>query len=106
MGTIQSASVKHFLWYCQGFELYDVCEGIGMREDDLVDAYPLQDGGFFHILTRVIPQKLVMVLCMTTFFIMKYYTTHCDMEDGRWISKSMYLPMTVEWDLIKAMFPT
>merc|ERR1712039_1096437 len=102
--SIQSASVKHFLENCDGFELYDVSEGVGMQEDDLVDRYA-QEGSGIRLLPRLIPQKLVLVLFMTCLFVLKYYTAHCDVEEGRWISKSMFLPVTVEWNLIKAVFP-
>jgi len=104
--SIQSASVKHFLTRCEGFELYDVAEGVNLQEDDVVELYISKEKTTTkHSLLTVIPQKLVVVFGFCVGFVLKYYVQHCDVVEGRWVSKTMYLPVSVSWDLIKAVFP-
>jgi len=104
--AIQSASVKHILEKCEGYELYDAKEGQSLSEDEIIEKYskPVDYRGF-KIIGLIIPKKLAVVTLLTATFVGKYYVQHCDRHEGRWVSKPMHLPITNSWSLLNTVFP-
>merc|ERR1712032_320309 len=105
--AIQSKSVQELSTRCQPYALYDQKEGENLTEEQMIDHYnteaSLSISNFFWL---VVPRKLVVVGFLTWLFVLKYYYQHCDIdEDDRWVSKTMYMPKTVDWNLLNAVLP-
>lgn len=52
------------------------------------------------------PNRLLLVLPLTSFFLSLYYWTHCQKsDDGTWVSQPVYLPKSLNVSGLTAYFP-
>merc|ERR1712129_532017 len=51
------------------------------------------------------PVKLVVVFLLTLWFVAHYYLQRCNYQgDGHWVSKTMYLPKSIDFSILSAYF--
>lgn len=104
--AVQSISVKHLLKACESFPLYETSD-VGVLEDDkIIEEFQRQPKtSAISFIVHVMPYRLIVVVLMTTIFVVRYYWQHCNFHDGRLVSKPMYLSKSVRWTLLNAIFP-
>lgn len=59
---------------------------------------------FLSILWKVVPIQLIVVFIALALFLTDYYISNCELRDGSWVSKAMYLPSQVHGNLLRFMF--
>lgn len=58
------------------------------------------------LLRYLIPWRLLLACALLAFVVMWYYWSHCIRDaSGHWISKAVYLPKSVRYDFLQAVFP-
>jgi hypothetical protein len=55
------------------------------------------------VLTMKLP-KLILSGVLTYYLMQTYYHTHCDFKEGRWVSKPVYRPKSMEFTVLNGLF--
>lgn len=118
MGTaLMSEEALNLIKATEDFPLYDEatsCVGdmTSLTEDELLQRYTETQYGFrsfsFADLPTLIPTKLVLSVLGTAFFVWEYYYKHCTPnadDHNRLVSKTMYLPKSMDFSWMNALFP-
>lgn len=109
---------KQLLVMCEPFTFKEVIifrsqSDHSLDDNTIVDRYsqlrPDSDqnisNGLFSFLCSVIPINFILVAALTVFFVYEYYDVHCDFVDGRFISKTVYAPTSMRFNMLNAIFP-
>lgn len=101
-------------------ELIDMCEGYtmassedagtGLTNDETVRKYAdfrcwRYCKTLFYDLVGWQLIKFLSAAVLTTYYVLDYYTEHCDWKDGRFVSKTIYLPKTTAFTYLNALLP-
>merc|ERR1712232_279235 len=49
--------------------------------------------------------KLALAIVATYFFVWHYYDTHCELRDGRYVSKPVHLPKSTDYTALNVLLP-
>jgi len=112
--ALMSEETRNFVNACEDFALYDAktsCVGDMSRltDDEILQKHNEQQNRWswsFKDLFSLLPSKLMLSLALTCLFVWQYYLKKCEKSaDGRWVSKTMYLPKSVSYTIMQAFFP-
>lgn len=115
--SLMSEEALNFVKATEDFHLYDEttsCVGhmSEMSEDELLEKYAAIQMGFtslrFSDLKHLIPIKLLISVFGTLLFVFEYYYKHCEPnpdDASRLVSKTMYLPTTMDFTWLNALLP-
>lgn len=113
--ALMSEETKAFVAACEEFVLYDQktsCVGdmSALTEDEILikhhDCQQSWSSWSIWDLWGLFPGKLCMSLILTTGFCYEYYWKHCKLDDeGNYVSKDMFLPTSVVYTWLNAVFP-
>jgi len=105
--------------------LIDMCEGYELYEDDPASGPTLDETatiwhyavngvcGYIGLAIRLVFSllreqlvKLIVAVIITFLFVSEYYMSHCEWKDGRFVSRSMYMPTSMHFNFLNAFLPS
>lgn len=118
MGTaLMTEEALNFVKSTEDFPLFDEstsCVGNMslLSDDELLEQYQKIQcdirGVKLQDMTQLIPTKFVVSVLGTVFFVWEYYSRHCVQspdDENRYISKTMYLPKSMQFTWLNALIP-
>jgi len=112
--ALMSEETRNFVAACEDYPLYDAktsCVGdmSVLSDDEILQKHNEQQNFWswgIKDLFALLPMKLIISVLLTFLFVGQYYLKKCEKsEDGRWVSKTMYLPKSVTFTIFQAFFP-
>lgn len=102
--------------------LLDVCEELEIEtepattkeftDDTLVEEYCEENNSSLHCMLKAIWNLLyyklfnaLLVCVITAYFVASYYLTKCERKNGTWVSRTMYLPTGMSYNLLNTFLP-
>lgn len=113
--TLMSEEVRNMVGAIEEYPLYTPdmsCVGDMslLSDEELLRKHDERQNGQswrFKDFLELIPGGIVYSVVLTMLFLEWYYFRKCERdEDGRWVSKPMYLPTTTSYSIGEAFFPT
>eukprot|EP00929_Paragymnodinium_shiwhaense_P079608 TRINITY_DN4149_c0_g1_i2.p1 TRINITY_DN4149_c0_g1~~TRINITY_DN4149_c0_g1_i2.p1 ORF type:complete len:208 (-),score=20.65 TRINITY_DN4149_c0_g1_i2:183-806(-) len=106
--TLMSQSTKKLLSMVQPEPIVD--ETLDHMDDHAcVDRFwrnqQVSRKDFLWLLLEMLPWKLLVVFVLTGCYVLLYYLQHCNFSDGRWVSRTMFLPKSLTYSWLNALFP-
>eukprot|EP00931_Biecheleriopsis_adriatica_P087406 TRINITY_DN61889_c0_g1_i1.p1 TRINITY_DN61889_c0_g1~~TRINITY_DN61889_c0_g1_i1.p1 ORF type:complete len:469 (-),score=75.00 TRINITY_DN61889_c0_g1_i1:12-1334(-) len=108
-----SAQARALMEKCEAFPLEHAGEEDEVLEDgEIVEKFYTRENlqtrdGLMSLFLGIFLKKglrLYGLVGATILLVYNYYHEHCDYVDGRWISKSMYLPKSMDYGILNAFF--
>lgn len=105
--SLASVQARHLVENCEPLPGYEDEQTQPMTASDILHQHIENQRLAFHLgdlLWRIFPGRALWIFILTFFFVYHYYTTFCERIDGAWVSKTVYTPTTLDYNLLNRFF--
>jgi len=104
--SMMSHQVNHLLAECNALRLYSNVDVEAHTDEEVLSKLQALEPGLAKLIWGLIPKSFLLAVGLTAFCVYRYYFLHCQLVDGQWVSKEMYLPKTLTMSVASAVLPS
>eukprot|EP00930_Biecheleria_cincta_P009394 TRINITY_DN11112_c0_g1_i3.p1 TRINITY_DN11112_c0_g1~~TRINITY_DN11112_c0_g1_i3.p1 ORF type:complete len:553 (+),score=109.11 TRINITY_DN11112_c0_g1_i3:64-1722(+) len=103
--SLMPVQVQHLIDIVEPMPLFDPST-LETRTDEetMQRVEDLKNPPLLRFCWNLIPWKTLLTFFLTTIFVQFYYWSHCDYKHGRWVSKDVYMPNSMQFTILNAFF--
>ncbi|CAE7946022.1 CYB2 [Symbiodinium sp. KB8] len=102
----QGCFVNHLLGECNALRLYSNVDVEAHTDDEVLSKLQALEPSLPQLIWGLMPKSFFLAVGLTAFCVYRYYFLHCQLVDGQWVSKEMYLPKTLTMSVASAVLPS